>query len=59
MYPGVLAGLRQILATDGVRGLYVGFGSVCLRDVPFTMVELGLGRIAALHDRSPTPHHIH
>ena len=42
MYSGMWSGLRSLLAAEGVRGLYTGWGAVCLRDVPFTMIELGI-----------------
>lgn len=34
--------LRTILAVDGVRGLYAGYGSTVLREIPFDAIEFGL-----------------
>jgi len=35
-------GVRSIYASAGLLGFYEGFWSVCLREIPYTMLELGL-----------------
>mmetsp|Transcript_14678 Transcript_14678/g.16706 ORF Transcript_14678/g.16706 Transcript_14678/m.16706 type:complete len:355 (+) Transcript_14678:34-1098(+) len=35
-------GINSIYETDGVLGFYKGFTPLCMRDVPYTMLELGL-----------------
>eukprot|EP00981_Chlorochromonas_danica_P015897 scaffold14723_cov282-Ochromonas_danica.AAC.7 len=34
--------IQSILQSEGVRGLYVGYKATLVRDVPYTMLELGL-----------------
>jgi solute carrier family 25 S-adenosylmethionine transporter 26 len=38
----VRSGIPQILKSEGFFGLYAGYSGVCLRDVPYTMMELGI-----------------
>jgi len=38
----VRSGIPQILKSEGILGLYAGYSGVCLRDVPYTMMELGI-----------------
>jgi len=38
----VPSGISSIVKEEGVFGLYRGYSGVCLRDVPYTMFELGL-----------------
>lgn len=35
-------GIRDIIATDGIKGLFVGYYATLVRDIPYTMLELGL-----------------
>lgn len=35
-------GIASIYASAGLRGFYEGFWAVCLREIPYTMLELGL-----------------
>jgi len=35
-------GITNIWKTEGVKGLFTGYTGVCLRDIPYTMLELGL-----------------
>eukprot|EP00816_Leptocylindrus_hargravesii_P011346 CAMPEP_0196804206 /NCGR_PEP_ID=MMETSP1362-20130617/3757_1 /TAXON_ID=163516 /ORGANISM="Leptocylindrus danicus, Strain CCMP1856" /LENGTH=414 /DNA_ID=CAMNT_0042176333 /DNA_START=346 /DNA_END=1593 /DNA_ORIENTATION=+ len=35
-------GILQIYSTSGILGFFTGFTGVCLRAVPYTMIELGL-----------------
>lgn len=35
-------GITSIYESDGFLGFYKGFSGVCLRDVPYTMIELGV-----------------
>ena len=35
-------GVRSIYASAGLPGFYEGFWAVCLREIPYTMLELGL-----------------
>jgi Mitochondrial carrier protein len=37
--PGVIA---SILKQDGILGFFAGYGATLLRDVPYTMLELGV-----------------
>ena len=34
--------MADILKKDGIRGFYAGYGATLVRDVPFTMLELGI-----------------
>jgi solute carrier family 25 S-adenosylmethionine transporter 26 len=38
----MFAGIASIVKNDGIAGLYQGYFSTLLRDVPYTMLELGL-----------------
>lgn len=38
----VYQGITNILKTEGFFGLFKGYSGVCLRDVPYTMLELGI-----------------
>lgn len=38
----VRQGIPQILKSDGIFGLYAGYSGVCARDIPYTMLELGI-----------------
>ena len=40
--PSVLGGIRQIWKTEGLPGFFTGYRATLLRDVPYTMLELGL-----------------
>lgn len=43
IYTTVGSAVRSISAKGGgLRGFYTGFRAVCLRDIPYTMLELGL-----------------
>ena len=39
---GLVSVVSQIIKADGVRGLFVGYYSTLVRDVPYTMLELGI-----------------
>lgn len=36
------AALRQVVATEGLRGLYRGYGSTIFREIPFTCIQFPL-----------------
>jgi len=36
------AALRQVIASEGVRGLYRGYGSTIFREIPFTCIQFPL-----------------
>lgn len=38
----IIDGITSIYESEGISGLYTGFSGVCVRDVPYTMLELGL-----------------
>lgn len=38
----VRQGVKQIFKTEGILGFYAGYSGVCLRDIPYTMLELGI-----------------
>ncbi|KAF8060543.1 SAMC1 [Scenedesmus sp. PABB004] len=38
-FAGALGAVRAILAREGVRGLYAGYGAFLLRDLPFDAIE--------------------
>ena len=40
MYSSIGQGIASIWRSEGLLGFYQGYGSICLRDVPFTMLEL-------------------
>jgi hypothetical protein len=40
--PSLSAGVSQILKDEGVGGFFTGYSAVCYRDVPYTMLELGM-----------------
>lgn len=42
MVTSVLQGITQTLQQDGIGGLFAGYYATMLRDVPYTMLELGL-----------------
>jgi len=35
-------GIPQIFKAEGILGFYQGYSGVCIRDVPYTMLELGI-----------------
>lgn len=37
-----MQGIPQIIKSDGFFGLYAGYSGVCIRDIPYTMLELGI-----------------
>ncbi len=37
----MIGGINQILQTDGFVGLFSGYFSTLVRDIPYTMLELG------------------
>lgn len=37
-----VAAFKQVLATDGIAGLYRGFGSTIFREIPFTCIQFPL-----------------
>lgn len=42
MYPGVRACIAGVWKEGGVRGMFQGYKEILVRDVPYTMLELGL-----------------
>lgn len=40
--PSVRKGVAQIFKNEGILGFYAGYSGVCLRDIPYTMLELGI-----------------
>ena len=34
--------VSQILKSDGIQGLFIGYYATLIRDVPYTMLELGV-----------------
>jgi len=38
----VSEGFSKIWKNEGIKGFYSGYSGVCLRDVPYTMLELGI-----------------
>lgn len=42
MVSSVVQGITQTLQQDGIGGLFAGYYATMLRDVPYTMLELGL-----------------
>jgi len=41
-YTSMMSGVSTILKNEGPLGLYAGYAAVCFRDIPYTMIELGL-----------------
>ena len=41
-YDTLVAAVEGVLAKEGILGLYAGYDGVCLRDIPYTVLELGL-----------------
>jgi solute carrier family 25 S-adenosylmethionine transporter 26 len=41
-YDTMGAAVQDVLAKDGILGFYAGYDGVCLRDIPYTVLELGL-----------------
>jgi len=39
---GAIDGIAHILKESGIRGFYIGFISTLMRDLPYTVIELGL-----------------
>jgi solute carrier family 25 S-adenosylmethionine transporter 26 len=37
-----MGGISQILKADGIGGLFAGYFATLVRDIPYTMLELGL-----------------
>lgn len=42
MVPSLLGGIKQIWRTEGLPGFFTGYKATLMRDVPYTMLELGL-----------------
>jgi solute carrier family 25 S-adenosylmethionine transporter 26 len=42
LYPDFSAAVQGIAGTAGVEGFFVGYDATCYRDVPYTMLELGV-----------------
>ncbi|KAJ1445187.1 mitochondrial carrier domain-containing protein [Pelagophyceae sp. CCMP2097] len=42
IYPSLAVGVKRLLTEEGFRGLYTGYAATLVRDVPYTMLELGL-----------------
>lgn len=38
----MLGGIKQIWRTEGLPGFFTGYRATLMRDVPYTMLELGL-----------------
>jgi solute carrier family 25 S-adenosylmethionine transporter 26 len=38
----LLGGVKDIFASEGIGGFFAGYSATLLRDVPYTMLELGL-----------------
>eukprot|EP00978_Attheya_sp_CCMP212_P041503 scaffold238830_cov52-Attheya_sp.AAC.1 len=41
-YDDLVSGVNSIWQTDGLGGFFAGYLGVCLRDIPYTALELGL-----------------
>ena len=41
-YDDLVSGVSSIWQTDGLGGFFAGYWGVCLRDIPYTALELGL-----------------
>lgn len=56
MYPNLQEVLTQVLATSGVFGCYAGYDAVLMRDIPYTMLELGLyDQLKSLYVKAKIP----
>ncbi len=42
MVPSLVGGIKQIWRTEGLPGFFTGYKATLIRDVPYTMLELGL-----------------
>ena len=42
LYPDLGSAVQGIWSAAGIEGLYVGYDATCYRDVPYTMLELGV-----------------
>lgn len=42
MYPGLIVGVKTILRKEGPAAFFTGYGATLFRDVPYTMLELGV-----------------
>ena len=42
IYPNLQDALDHVVRNSGIQGLYAGYDGVFLRDIPYTMLELGL-----------------
>jgi len=42
MVKNLIEGVTQTLKQDGIGGLFAGYYATLVRDVPYTMLELGL-----------------
>lgn len=42
VYPSLKQGVAEIMAQEGLRGFFAGYGAMLMRDVPYTMLEFGL-----------------
>ncbi|KAI0917085.1 hypothetical protein AcW2_007309 [Taiwanofungus camphoratus] len=56
------AALKRVLADEGLRGLYRGFGSTVMREIPFTSIQFPLyelfkTRLSRVLDRKPLHAH--
>lgn len=41
--------ITSIFQQDGAMGFFAGYGATLLRDVPYTMLELGVGHASSAH----------
>ena len=46
MYSSIGQGIGAIWRSEGLLGFYQGYGSIWLRDVPFTMLQLCVHSLA-------------
>ena len=59
VYPNIVAGVRTMIKAEGLKGCFTGYRATLLRDVPYTMGELGLydllkGAVRRVRRRRPT-----
>lgn len=59
-YTSLTAAARHVLATDGPRGFFAGFGATAVRDAPYAglyvlLYEQAKARLSALSDRTSAP----